>query len=210
MQGRGFGQAGGDGLRLAARALFPAAAVILGACLVASPERAADTLSCQGKIYFLVKSIPEADFDYPLIEGIDSLPVPYPEGGVYQIGDIPTTAGKFTIHKFIAVYSGSSSRGGPADFHDLLAVKTDGQNRIQDAFQYTLEWADTPSLDLNRMQGAGLIMREGICVRELRLANARDNKEAGEDGVLHLRAGDAGSFRRPAGGLQEKPGCKQT
>ena len=210
MQGRGFGQADGDGLRLSAGALILVAAVILGAYLVASPEHAAEPPSCQGKSYFLVKTMPEADFDYPLIWGIDSLPVPYPEAGVYQIGDIPMTIGKFTILKFIAVYSGRSSRGGPAEFHDLLAVKTDGQDRIRDAFQYTLEWADTPSLDLNRMRAAGLVLREGMCVRDLLLANARDNKEAGEDGILHLLAGDAGSFRRPAGGLQEKSGCKRT
>lgn len=125
-----------------------------------------------------------ADLDLQALRDIDSLPVPYPPGSRTQIGEIPLRPGKFLIYKFVAAYAGTTAEGGAAELHDLLVLKVGCGDEILDAWQYTLEWADTPSLDLNRMRKKGLLFKKGLEIGTLELANAATGAAAGEEGII--------------------------
>ncbi|HEX2694986.1 MAG TPA: hypothetical protein VHP61_04485 [Acidobacteriota bacterium] len=153
------------------------AAILLATAPPASP-------SPQVKTYRLAGIVQGGDFDLRAFRDIDSLPVPYPPGSKTQIGELPLRRGKFLIYKFVAAYAGTAAGGGAAEFHDLLALKVGCSDEILDAWQYTLEWADTPSLDLNRMRKKGLILKKGLEVGTLDLANAATGSVAGEEGVI--------------------------
>src|SRR5450631_2539829 len=56
--------------------------------------------------------------------------------------------GKYTVYRFIAKYIGMSFTDQQKEFHDLIIVKTDSKSEIIEAYQYTLEWADSPDVDL--------------------------------------------------------------
>jgi hypothetical protein len=136
------------------------------------------------KTYRLAGIVQGADFDLRALGDIDALPVPHPAGAGSQIAEIPLRHGKFFIYKYIAAYAGTAAEAGEAEFHDLLALKIGCGDEILDAWQYTREWADAPSLDLNRMRAKGLVLRRGLSVGALDLANAATGAAAGEDGVI--------------------------
>ena len=118
----------------------------------------------------LITVVKNADLDYDMINKIDRITPPFPEGGKYQIGDIKTVMGAFTVYKFLAEYEGLSAfADNPATFHDLLVVKVDDAGVIIDACKYTLEWTDSPSLALYRLGKKGVRFREDIDVSELHL-----------------------------------------
>jgi len=152
-------------------------------CLTAFPAAGQDGRP-PDKVYRLAKIIQGADFDARAMKKIDRLPLPYPSGSAFQIGDLPVKHGKFYIFKFLAAYRAPSSRGESTEFHDVLMIKLGCGDEILDAYQYTLEWADTPSLDLNRLGKNGLVLKAGFDVRELGLVNALTGTEAGEGGVI--------------------------
>jgi hypothetical protein len=59
---------------------------------------------------------------------------PFPDGSTYQIGDIGTVKGTYTVYKFMREYKGRSKfSASPVTFHDLLAVKVDTAGVIVDA-----------------------------------------------------------------------------
>jgi tetratricopeptide (TPR) repeat protein len=120
--------------------------------------------------YRLIKVIKNADLDYGMLNNIDRITPPFPEGSQYQIGDIGTVKGAYTVYKFVREYEGlSGSVDQPAHFHDLLAVKVDDAGVIVDAYKYTLEWTDSPSLALYRLGRKGVRFKEDMDVRELQL-----------------------------------------
>jgi tetratricopeptide (TPR) repeat protein len=120
--------------------------------------------------YRLIKVIKNADLDYGMLNNIDRITPPFPEGSQYQIGDIGTVKGAYTVYKFMREYEGlSGSVDQPAHFHDLLAVKVDDAGVIVDAYKYTLEWTDSPSLALYRLGRKGVRFKEDMDVRELQL-----------------------------------------
>lgn len=119
--------------------------------------------------YRLTETLPDRDFDYAWIDDIDSVVPPYPAGGRYQIGDLKTVGGRYTIYKFIREYEPHSrSDESPAKFHDLLLVKTDVERNVLDAYHYTLEWSDSPSLDLERASAAGLRLKRPLSVADFK------------------------------------------
>lgn len=138
------------------------------------------------KIYRLNKAIDHADFDYGMLRNIDQLPPPYPPDSPYQIGDLPIIKGQYTVYKFIAEYEGDSFKGRKVLFHDLLLIKADKANKILDALHYTLEWTDTPSLDLYRLQNKKLYLKEGLKIKELKLRNPETDRELIENGVIEI------------------------
>lgn len=152
--------------------------------LAQEPEAA----SPPAKVYRLVKIIQGGDFDQRAIARIDSLPVPYPQGSPHQIGDLPTKFGKSFIYRFQATYKGMASEGGEAEFHDILMVKLGCNSDIIEGYQYTLEWADTPSMDLNKVTARGIILADGIEIRDLRLVNVQTGEPAGEDGRIEYNS----------------------
>jgi hypothetical protein len=152
--------------------------------MTAFPAIGQDGQPSSTKVYRLVKIIQGADFNGRAIKKIDRLPLPYPSGSAFQVGDLPVKHGKFYIFKFLATYQAPSSRGETTEFHDILMIKLGCGDEILDAYQYTLEWADAPSLDLNRLGTSGLVLKAGFDVRELGLANVLDGTEAGEGGII--------------------------
>ncbi len=136
------------------------------------------------KTYRLAGIVQAADFDLRALGHIDALPVPYPPGAGTQIAEIPLRRGKFLIFKYVAAYAGTAAEAGEAEFHDILALKIGCGDEILDAWQYTLEWADAPSLDLNRMRTKGIVLRRGLSVGDLDLANASTGAAAGEEGII--------------------------
>lgn len=111
--------------------------------------------------------ITNADLDYQFLNNIDSITPPYPSGGKYQIGDLPTVKGKYTVHKYLVEYAGRSAEGGKSRFHDLIILKLDNDKKILDAYKYTLEWTDSPSLALYRTRTKGLYLKPGLKLKDL-------------------------------------------
>ncbi len=76
-------------------------------------------------------------------------------------------------------------------FHDILIVKTNSQNIILDAFQYTLEWAEPPmSYDLYRSNIKNQKLTNRLSIRKLRLNKKEDGEKADfldEDGLVFLK-----------------------
>jgi hypothetical protein len=52
--------------------------------------------------------------------------------------------GNFIVYRFLSTYKGFSYTGKQKYFHDILIVKTNNNNKIVSAYQYTLEWSEPP------------------------------------------------------------------
>jgi len=117
-----------------------------------------------------IKVIQNADLDYQFLDRIDQVPPPYPAGSNYQIGDLPTVKGEYTVYKYLIEYVGKSAEKGESKFHDLLVIKTDSSGKILDAYKYTLEWADSPSLALYRMKSKELYLKPDLKINDLGFA----------------------------------------
>lgn len=136
------------------------------------------------KIYQLIKIKNKADFDYDWLKKIDEITPPYPAGSNFQIGDLKTKDGKYTLYKFICTYYGySHASSQPQLFHDLLILKTDTNKKVLDGYQYTLEWTDSPSLDLFMVKNENIILKRGLMIQNLELTNA-NGEELVESGIL--------------------------
>jgi hypothetical protein len=133
--------------------------------------------------YTLIAVIRDADLDYTMLNNIDTITPPYPDGSTYQIGDIGTIKGTYTVYKFMREYEGRSKLSAyPVTFHDLLVVKVDTAGIIVDACKYTLEWTDSPSMALYRLGRKGVRFKTNIDVNELQLTipvlhNCNEDKE---------------------------------
>ena len=129
--------------------LLPAFFIILIAAVFLS----CCTIKMSDGGYTLIAVIRDADLDYTMLNTIDTITPPFPDGSKYQIGDIGTVKGTYSVYKFMREYKGQSKfSANPVTFHDLLAVKVDNAGIIVDAFKYTLEWIDSPSLALYRLE----------------------------------------------------------
>ncbi|MBI9101646.1 MAG: hypothetical protein JEY99_04485 [Spirochaetales bacterium] len=136
------------------------------------------------RIYQILEIIFDADFDTSFMENIDAQAVPYPEDGIFAVGDFPHTEGTSIVYKFICTYWGNSATSDDKKiFHDLLAIKTDSDNNIEEAYQYTLEWTNSPSLDLYHSEGVNLKLDKNLNIRDLNLIN-RFGYYLNEDAML--------------------------
>jgi hypothetical protein len=135
------------------------------------------------KIYQLVEVYSKADINYEFIKTIDTIGPPYPLGGSFQIGDIPVVEGKYHVCKFINTFYAHRKSGDKAVFHDLLILKVNDENKIQDAYHYTLEWQDVPSYDLYRLNKKNVYLEGGLDIRKLNLTN-REGRKLDQGGIL--------------------------
>lgn len=138
------------------------------------------------KMYRLMQIRAQSEIDRPFLENMDSVTPPFPAGSPYQVGDIPVISGRLTVHKFVAAYRGMSAEG-EKDFHDLLAIETDASGTILDGYHYTLEWTDRPTLDLFRVSTKGVLLRDGLKISELALANVQTGSPLAEEGIIVLK-----------------------
>lgn len=147
------------------------------------------------KRYLLRKKIINADFDYSKLEDIDkgySL-LPKPRSIITLFEPI---RGKYNYYQFIATFKGRSyNDGGPTltkDFHDILIIKTDKEDKILDSYQYTIEWAELPcQFDLYRGSARNILLKNDLEIANLKLIRANDWKEEdrsmNERGILKLK-----------------------
>ncbi len=126
-----------------------------------------DLFSEEPPVYQLVSIIKNADIDASFIKQIDSIQPPYPKHGSFPIGDLKYTKGKYTVLKFMNVRYGHSSESSTKRlFHYLFVVKIDAKNKIIDGYHYTLDWQDTPSINLERITKKGKL-KQGMSITEL-------------------------------------------
>jgi len=126
----------------------------------------------QAKIYQLFDVIDKADIDPAFMSDIDNVPVPYPSNSAFQIGDFPVRSGKYTIYKFLATYWGDVSISTQKQIiYDLLLIKTNNKHEILEAYQYTLNWTDSPSIDLYYAQNLKMKLAAQLNISNLALAN---------------------------------------
>ena len=90
------------------------------------------------------------------------------------------------------IFPGDDLKDSIQTFHDILIVKTNNENKIVDAFQYTIEWAEQPfRYDLYRSSVRNLPLTDGMDISTLKFArtefwDAKD-KLLKESGIIKLR-----------------------
>ena len=78
------------------------------------------------------------------------------------------------------------------DFHDILIIKTDSENKIIDAYQYTLEWAEPPlKYDVFKSSIINIPLTNNMDINLLKFIRTYswndDNKELNENGIIKLK-----------------------
>lgn len=76
--------------------------------------------------------------------------------------------GKSDTYFFIATYQGNSFDGTVKTFHDYLVLQVDPTTqRIEDGYQYTLEWTDSSRIDLYRINNANAVLTDSLPIETL-------------------------------------------
>ena len=147
------------------------------------------------KIYLLKKQTTNSDFDYSKLNNIDHnieghrnienlIPIFEPIGG------------QFNYFRFIATFKDEAYNGGDGpilikDSHDILILKTNNENKIIDAYQYTLEWAEPPSnYDLFKSSAKNLALTDNLDISTLkfiRTGNLYKGEILNESGKVKLK-----------------------
>ncbi|MCB1157638.1 MAG: hypothetical protein H7A25_19590 [Leptospiraceae bacterium] len=128
----------------------------------------------ESDVYQLFSIQTGRDFNYKLIEEIDSLPPPYPQQSSFQIGSLPVKKGEYFLFHFLRTHYGPVSYSKtPVLIHELLVLKTNKKKEILDAFHYTLDWQDSPSIRLYRMTIKGKKIKAGLHLKELKMKNSK-------------------------------------
>ena len=140
------------------------------------------------KVYRLKKRTTNSDFDYSKLNNLDK-----------NLGDtlnlkpaFEPIIGNFNYYQFIATYKGHSVREIDTDFHDILIIKTDNKNKIIDAFQYTLEWAEMPcQYDLFKSSSKGLTLTDNLEITSFKFIRTdywdEKDKFHKESGIIKLK-----------------------
>jgi hypothetical protein len=147
------------------------------------------------KIYRLKKITKNSDFDYAKLKDIagnikgtlnlkNVLPIFEPKEGKYK------------YYQFIATFKGEAYNAeGPTlikVFHDILIVKTDNNNNIIDAYQYTAEWGEFPfQYDLFRSTEKKLTLTDKMKISTLSFERTEpyegNDKLLKEEGTIELK-----------------------
>ena len=145
----------------------------------------------KAKIYILKKKAINADFNYSGLNDMES----YIMDTLKTANVMPIFEpinGQFDYYQFVATFKGESYEGGIKDFHDILIIKTDKENKIIDAFQYTLEWAELPfQYDLFKSSVNNVILTNDLDIKLLKFRRTYsydgDDMELSENGVIKLK-----------------------
>lgn len=149
----------------------------------------------EGKIYKLKKQTTNSDFNYSELNDIDSHKIDTLRARnrmqVFQPVD-----GKFNFYQFLATFKGEGYNFGDKpiikDFHDILIIKTDQDNRIVDSYHYTLEWAEVPlQYDVFKGSTTNVKLKDRLEVSMLGLIRtynwSKDDKRLQDNGIIGLR-----------------------
>ena len=147
------------------------------------------------KQYILKKQTENSDFDYSKLNGID--------GNIKDSLEMKTlmpifepVSGQYHYYQFISTYIGQAyNADGPPlykDFHDILIIKTDNENKILDAYHYTLEWAEPPlQYDVFKSSAKNITLTYNMNISDLKFKRtyswSEDNKEMEESGIIKLQ-----------------------
>jgi hypothetical protein len=150
------------------------------------------------QIYILRKITENSDFDYSKLDSIDR-----------QIKDtlniknimpiFEPISGKYKYYQFLSTFEGESyivdeevdKKEYEKEFHEIIIIKTDNDNIIIDAYQYTLEWAEPPlQFDLFRSSCKNVYLKNNMDIKQLKFIRTKgwsnDNKELQEIGIIKL------------------------
>lgn len=123
------------------------------------------------KLYKLKKQARNADFPDSTLKDLDQHLI-----DASPVHDVTTVfdpiEGTFNYYQFTAAYRGEGYNvlGPEENFYDILIVKTDKANKIVDAYQHTLNWAEPPlQADLYRSSKNGEKLVNGFDVSRLGL-----------------------------------------
>lgn len=101
----------------------------------------------EAQIYRLRKQAVNADFNYFKLNNIDDhikdstslRQIFEPVNGTYNYYQFVSTFNGRAL-----IFPGDDLKDSVKTFHDILIVKTNRENKIIEAYQYTLEWAERP------------------------------------------------------------------
>lgn len=143
-----------------------------------------------GKNYLVVDSSYNSDFNYKMLNAMDSLieaSRKWPDADRFFL-PVP---GKYKYYRFNARFKGVSYDNSIKDFNDVLIIKTDSVNTIIDAYQYTLEWAEYPfTTDLYRISNNAVRLVDKLNVDSLRMGKITDyenGKLLKDNGIIFLK-----------------------
>jgi len=146
-------------------------------------------------VYLLKKQAKNADFNYSKLDAIDE----YIKDTINVKNLMPVfepISGAFNYYQFLATFKGKAYNGGEAatlkDFHDILIIKTDQNNKIIDAYQYTLEWAEPPlQYDLFKSSAKNLVLTDTLNIKQLKFKRtyswSEKNTMLKENGIIKLK-----------------------
>ena len=117
--------------------------------------------------YILKKKSINSDFDYSKLDNIDN----YKKAESFE-----PINGRYTYYQFISTFKGQAYVA-PGDsgerikiFHDILIIKTNENNEVVDAYQFTLEWAEKPfQHDVYKSNAENLILTDNLDIKLLNL-----------------------------------------
>jgi len=139
--------------------------------------------------YILKKKSINSDFDYSKLDNIDNYK---------KVESFEPVDGKYTYYQFISTFKGYAyvAPGDSGDhtktFHDILIIKTNENNEVIDAYQFTLEWAEKPfQYDVYKSEADNLILADNLNIKSLNLNRTEswdeNDKLFKENGVIKLK-----------------------
>ncbi len=145
------------------------------------------------KIYRLKKETINSDFDYSKLNNIDdNIKDTLSVKTAMQIFE--PVPGQYKYYQFIATYKAPVCCDGIGfkDYHDILIIKTNKENGIIDAYQYTLEWAEPlPQYDMYKSPIKGLALTNNMDISKLKLVRTEywndKNRLFNEPGIIRLK-----------------------
>jgi len=117
--------------------------------------------------YILKKKSINSDFDYSKLDNIDN----YKKAESFE-----PINGRYTYYQFISTFKGQAyvAPGDSGDrikiFHDILIIKTNENDEVVDAYQFTLEWAEKPyQYEVYKSNVENLILTDNLDIKLLNL-----------------------------------------
>lgn len=146
------------------------------------------------KVYALKKQTENSDFNYSKLNNIDAhVTDERTEKDIMLLFE--PKSGRYRYYQFLSTYVGEAYNvDGPSlfkDFHDVLIIKTDHENKILDAYHYTLEWAEPPlQYDVLKSSAKNIYLTNNMDISRLKLtrtlAFGSSREELKENGIIKL------------------------
>jgi hypothetical protein len=147
------------------------------------------------KVYTLKKHTENSDFNYSKLDDIDSHDM-----DTLNIKNLmpvfEPVSGRYIYYQFVSTFVGQAYNvDGPSifkDFHDILIIKTDNENKILDSYHYTLEWSEVPlQYDVFKNAAKNIYLKNNMDIKQLKFKRtyswADDHKEMTENGIIKFK-----------------------